>query len=536
MIHFAYPNVKRSVFIGCGRFIANSCSPGDDYKLIEKLNISNIAEIMETAAILAPESSSSNFFIYLKKDKPIEVYAGDSQNLAYLLAIINCSRSLKIDNNINKDIWCTGSVEKTLCLKQVDMSGFEIKLKAFLSPKNNDKLFIVPAANIQEYRHLCSKENVQIKLLKEIAETESIQDYFFQKTILAVHASELELLVDWLFVPNELSVPNVSNKPKKNKLFWTLSFILLLLFFCFIGQFYIGEHKENIKPDTVVQPETLTHPIKQTRIVVLPFYEESNELPKEDMKRHYRRISGFINNNLVSEAFEVINPFAVEWKENEYDLLIKRSRKESAFVCKEMCRKYSSDIAYIVWLDLKKTYTPDNFCKVNIVLEGQGYDSASRDVGVYMSETIQGIHINCDAAVIDAEKKLAIFMGKKLIAELNKNIQFTEETIEIRIEGKVTPVIAEIIDKILNITKGVDEVQRYRFKIDSVCIWRIKINETSISGIQENMINIIKQIIDSKGNFNKNDVQFNYSELEVNELKKFKCKDSSSRAILFLLE
>ena len=68
MTHFAYPNVKRNVFIGCGRFTSQESSPGDEYTLVDKLNAGNIAEIVDTAAKLSPESSFSNYKIYFKKN------------------------------------------------------------------------------------------------------------------------------------------------------------------------------------------------------------------------------------------------------------------------------------------------------------------------------------------------------------------------------------------------------------------------------------------------------------------------------------
>jgi len=219
MTHFAYPNIKRSVFVGCGRFTVSETIPGDEYELVEKLNIGNIAEIMDTVSRLSPLSSSSPLHIYFTKDKPIEVYAGDSQNLAYLLALVHCSRKIKCQN---KDIWCTGSIEQSLRLKQVDMTGFEIKLKAFLSPKNNDKLFIVPAANIQVFKYLCSEADVQIILLGE--KKLNRHELITQKTIIAVHATELNLLIDWLFYDMN------SKKLKINVVRWAICLFCLFIF------------------------------------------------------------------------------------------------------------------------------------------------------------------------------------------------------------------------------------------------------------------------------------------------------------------
>ena len=161
-----------------------------------KLNAGNIAKIVDTAATLSPESSFSNYKIYLKKDTPVEPYVGDSQNLAYLLSLIHCGRELRLSH---RDIWCTGSIEQSMRLKQVDMSGFEIKLKAFLSPKNRDKLFIVPAANIQAFKHNCHEEQCKIIALNEFQQMKILKEKPSHKYILAIHATELERLVNSLF-------------------------------------------------------------------------------------------------------------------------------------------------------------------------------------------------------------------------------------------------------------------------------------------------------------------------------------------------
>ncbi|MBF0452424.1 MAG: hypothetical protein HQK75_17105 [Candidatus Magnetomorum sp.] len=242
MTHFAYPNVKRTVFIGCGRFTSQESLPGEEYILIEKLNTGNIAEILDTAVTLSPGASSSGLKIYFKKDTPVETYVGDSQNLAYLLALIHCGRELKLNNH--RDIWCTGSIEQSMRLKQVDMSGFEIKLKAFLSPKNLDKLFIVPAANIQAFKNMCHKQKARILLLKELKQPQTLQENLSQKKILAVHATELEQLVNWLF-----------HYPPSNKGFHYLKIIWGILGIALLYLFF-GSYHYLTKPDQITSVET----------------------------------------------------------------------------------------------------------------------------------------------------------------------------------------------------------------------------------------------------------------------------------------
>jgi len=274
----------------------------------------------------------------------------------------------------------------------------------------------------------------------------------------------------------------------------------------------------------------------QTRIVVIPFYQENNDNQKDSVTHHYRRISGLINNQLVSHQFEVMNPFAIEWKEREFNELLKQSHKDAAFFCKEMCRKYSSDIAYVLWITNEQTTTPDEFCKVNVTLEGQGYDSASRDIGVYIAETLQTIHPDCNRAVFEAEKKIAALTGEQLSKMLQKNIPFTDNTIAIRLEGDILPEISELFGKILNVSRGVVEAKSYRFRIHSISVWRVTIDQTELFRLQSNILFLMRQIIQSNGHFQKNDVEFHYNDSVISALKRIQCKDSSSREILFVLD
>ena len=93
----------------------------------------------------------------------------------------------------------------------------------------------------------------------------------------------------------------------------------------------------------------------QTRIVVLPFYVEEGADSKEGGKStlHYRRMMRFINNQLTRHGFEVINPFAKDASEKEYNRVMERAREDSTLACLEMCKKYSVDVSYVVWLKVK---------------------------------------------------------------------------------------------------------------------------------------------------------------------------------------
>jgi len=222
MIHFAYPNASptQGIFLGCGRYVASSLDeppvdeppvdeppvdelPGNGYDMVQ-LNIPNIAQVSQAALILAPESSDSEQVIYEIKDPSPQRFIGESLELAYLLALI--SRSRQLGFQISTDIWCTGCVGigngVTPLLTTVDVAGFDIKLRAFLSEGNNDKLFIVPAANVQPIHQVLFREhNASVLSLSQF------QNLTFQeeKVILKVHLNDLGLLTDTAF-----------NKPAKS--------------------------------------------------------------------------------------------------------------------------------------------------------------------------------------------------------------------------------------------------------------------------------------------------------------------------------
>ncbi len=206
MIHFAYPNVKliEQTFLGCGRFVAAEDALGEGYLPAAPRITRRISELQLAASILAPESYDRGKAIYERKDRPDERYQGDSQNLAYLLALISRSETLAYDG-LQGDIWCTGTVTildgKHPFLEAVDLSGFEIKLQAFLSQDNKDPLFIIPAAVIHPSHETLLKESEKQVTVISLNQLQRLpaQDIFRGKTILKVHGNELKELVDVLF-------------------------------------------------------------------------------------------------------------------------------------------------------------------------------------------------------------------------------------------------------------------------------------------------------------------------------------------------
>jgi hypothetical protein len=224
----------------------------------------------------------------------------------------------------------------------------------------------------------------------------------------------------------------------------------------------------------------------QTRIVVIPLYTEEGREAKDGGSRtlHYRRAMGFIENQLVRHGFEVVNPFAKDSSEAEYNRVMERAREDSVLASKEMCKKYAVDVAYIVWLIVKVKRTSDGYCKAKARFDGQGYDSAGRSLGANVSKTFKVTRRDCDDAVAEVEKEVGDLVGRKLTAwrgsrakgsvvtadsdvsqksgstqteggVLMRRTAALENLINVRLDGATEYELAEIFGKVINTVTGV---------------------------------------------------------------------------------
>ncbi len=205
---FVYPNVKLSQqqFIGCGRYIANDTSLGENFKPATLGIGGKIEELYIIASILAPESSEMGKRIYEIQDIPGIIYRGKSQNFAYLLVLISRSRKIKLEG-IHGDIWCTGSIRllegKNPILETIDPTVFGINLEAFLSKENHDKLFIIPSSALLPSHYQILREMGKYLNIVSLTQFQklSTQEFAERKTILKVFENELEVLINIIFHP-----------------------------------------------------------------------------------------------------------------------------------------------------------------------------------------------------------------------------------------------------------------------------------------------------------------------------------------------
>lgn len=206
MIRFVYPNVKQEKFTGCGRYVVlpPGQTPDQGVRSAEP-NSPNIGKVSMSAAMLAQVSTDSKCAVYEIKDHD-QLYQGASLDLAYLLALVNCSREVTLNSKKeSRDIWCTGSIDiidgKRPFLDPVYPKEFNIKLREFLSESNDDSVFIVPAANFHpNHEIICKENNARTLSVKEIQSlTNASQELFKKKTLIKVQGDELSSLIDVFF-------------------------------------------------------------------------------------------------------------------------------------------------------------------------------------------------------------------------------------------------------------------------------------------------------------------------------------------------
>ncbi len=313
------------------------------------------------------------------------------------------------------------------------------------------------------------------------------------------------------------------------------------------------------------------------RILVLPFYSEEGLDSRAGgaVTNDYRRVMRFINNQLVRHNFEVVNPFAHDASEREYNRVLQRAREDSPLAALEMCKKYGTDAAYIVWLNVKLKKTSDGYCKASARLDGEGYDAAARDLGAGVSKTFKVTRRSCDDAIAEVEKEVGDLVGRKLTAWgrnssgyaaprtvtktapvtgfapsrpapqggiLAKNIRKNENLVNIRLDQVTEHIVAEVFGKVVNTVTGVISAKRYSSSImpdypqASFVTWRVSIDQTDPFRLQANIMKMIHDISDAGGTITLKGVPYRYTAAEVDMLKGIRPGDATSLQIQFVLD
>ncbi|MEA1922486.1 MAG: hypothetical protein U9N63_07510 [Pseudomonadota bacterium] len=313
--------------------------------------------------------------------------------------------------------------------------------------------------------------------------------------------------------------------------------------------------------------------LAQQRIVVLPFYVEEGRDANAggNATLHFRRMMRFINNQLVRHDFEVINPFARDASEREFNRVMERAREDSAMASMEVCKRYGVDAAYIVWLRVKVRQTQDGFCKAKARLDGEGFDSAGHDLGIGVSKTWVETARDCDDAIAECEKEVGDVVGRKLTAwsggsgrggavggsggavvgsssssgtggALKRNLEKYENILEVRLDGATEYEAAEVMGKVLNTATGVLEAKRYGANVvpnnpkASWSTWRVTYEGTDPFRLQSNIMTMINQVLDAGGELTLKGVPYRYTAAEVNLLMGIRTGSATSRMVQFVFD
>jgi hypothetical protein len=171
----------------------------------------NLKEVHEALEELAPDCVEPLLHrptaqLYEKADTFGRTWQGSSLDLAYLLALIHCGRSLVFDDVLEVgDVWCTGAIqlkERQPVLGAVDLPGFQAKLEGFFA-QTHDRLFLVPKANANVVRMtstlLDTPQVFTLAVFSEALKAARTVGHWPEPTVVLVGTFELPKLVATLF-------------------------------------------------------------------------------------------------------------------------------------------------------------------------------------------------------------------------------------------------------------------------------------------------------------------------------------------------
>lgn len=309
----------------------------------------------------------------------------------------------------------------------------------------------------------------------------------------------------------------------------------------------------------------------RTRIVVLPFYVEQGrdaDTGSSDLGFHYRRMSGFIENHLVSHNFEVIDPFAKDASERELSRIMERAREDSALACLEMANRFAVDAVYLVWLNVKAQKTADGYWKASAMLDGKGYDSGGRSLGANVLKTFKVTRRDFDEAVAIVEKEVGDVVGrtltnwsrKKVVTNvvqtsqnspaksgqgvLAKNIKNQEKYINLRLDQANEYEIVEVFGKIVNTVRGVTDARRFNQRIvpdnPQACVteWEVEVDPDATDSfrLQANIMKMVNDILDAGGTINIKGVPYRYTPSEMKLMMGIMPGTATSRSVQFIID
>jgi len=292
-----------------------------------------------------------------------------------------------------------------------------------------------------------------------------------------------------------------------------------------------------------------------TRIVVLPFYVEAGKNVTDSgiAKKHYIRTMIPINNKLNDKGFDVVDPFATESLETEFNHWMEKSKQDSALIATDLCKKYSADVALILWLEMDINKTGDGYYAADGSLLCKGYDSAGHSV-IGINKAFELTRRSRKRAIADLEEEVGYEVARQITAgsnnssgrtqnsALRRNIKKYEGQIKVRLEGVTSYELLEIFDKVLITTTGVTSAEEYGSNINSrspqksFATWIVKIDGTSHTRLRANVIKRIHDILEQGGRTVIDGVPYRYTPDEVNLLRGITQGTSNRQVIQFVID
>jgi hypothetical protein len=314
------------------------------------------------------------------------------------------------------------------------------------------------------------------------------------------------------------------------------------------------------------------------KVVVVPSYTELGSDVRDGGNRtvHYRRVMRYINNQLVKHGFEVVNPTAAEYIEEEQNVQMQRSRQDSILSARALCKKYATDVAMVVWLKVKAERADRGLTRVKAILEGEGYDAAGMDLGIGLEKNWTVTANDKDDAIIKAEKDVGYEVGRVLTAwrgkqgrssrtvvgggavggstvvtsssapaqggVLQRRAEQSLQYIYVNLDGAVMPETGEVFGKIVNTTTGIVAAKLYGQQITpgnpqaSYIKWRVQIEETDPFRVQTNIMKMINDVLDSGGDLTMRGVPYRYTPAEVDMLRGIRTSSTNPKVINFIVD
>ncbi len=305
----------------------------------------------------------------------------------------------------------------------------------------------------------------------------------------------------------------------------------------------------------------------RTRIAVLPFYVEQGQevdTAYKDQGLHYRRMAGFIENHLLEHDFEVVDPFAKDASEKEFNRVMQRAKKDSLLMATNMCQRYAVDAVYIVWLKVKTVRTADGYTKAVAIVDGKGYDSAGHSLGANILRTFKVSKRDFDEAVATVEKEVGDDVGRILTTWHNERgilepgsgysenqpgvlaqaIDSQEQFLNIRLSKATEYELVEAFGKVLITVRGVRTAKQYTQRIvpdnpqASVAEWEVEIDthETDPFRLQANIMKMVNDILDAGGTIRLKGIPYRYTPREMRLMMGLMPGEATTRAIQFMVD